>query len=409
MQSHAPDPTEPWVVSCGFASPRTTKAFSPGLGRAAVRLGDVVEGWRVDPSAAAFSRDRSTTLSAMTSGVKTSSVRWKDKRVRLEEWRDRVGGLGERWAVVSLTGGFGKLEADCGLDGRSTVRVASGLVDDGVARQWAHGLVQELREAAADPTLDGGYVHVDTIAHPYEQVMLERAGLRKWGPPAFVDGYYWALLLSPRQLARLGGMAAVGGEAPVEHVEKVGDHLLCVLCEDPTQLGPAQVAAWRRFLQPVLIPGYPRPSEGHTNWPRPNWLQEGPSIPGATDTAIWGKQDPSPESWPVHRTGDPSGSRHRIDIAGLVEGRSTEGIELAHAAIRAWAIVGRTRGVALQPVRFEVVGPIQGTATGVTFTIETPDPTVPLERLAKALQTVDTELGIEPGDAVGAMTVESFT
>ena len=132
-----------------------------------------------------------------------------------------------------------------------------------------------------------GFVHVDSTADPYTEVVTAPSRLSADRFDVEVHGYYWAVLLTDEHLERLGGMSRTRREAPCARVEplrvKGGQGLLCVLTDSPLDIGAEAMLSWREFLLPVLRAGYPSGwediAEVGTPLHRPLWLFEGAPAP----------------------------------------------------------------------------------------------------------------------------------
>jgi hypothetical protein len=116
------------------------------------------------------------------------------------------------------------------------------------------GYVTALKSAAVDLSAITGYVTLDTTATPYE----DRFGISTLSARPLardhVRGYYWAMLLGPEHIARLGGPHEVN-QAPCRIVETLSeDSMYLQLTEDVNSVTESDLQMLRDFLAPVLIP-----------------------------------------------------------------------------------------------------------------------------------------------------------
>jgi hypothetical protein len=197
-------------------------------------------------------------------------------------------------------------------------------------------LVEWLIDAVATPGVTNGFVHVDGVADPYGDLVVEQSRFPDAGLAGRVEGYYWCLALGEPQLAMLGGEDAVRTAGLCEELRglDVGgrDGLLCRLTTDPAGLTEDRVRAWRDLLEPLLRPGIPgRLDDLAPGGPlaRPLWLYEGPPAPAEAPSVLVHGADLPPTTMEVVAPEGPAdalacvltveGDRER-DVAAAVEG-----------------------------------------------------------------------------------------
>jgi hypothetical protein len=358
------EPTEPFVVSFAVAGRRVEPrrpALASGFEEAR-RLLERYEAGRDD-------------LQELTGGwvLLRSSVEgvdrtWKWKRSAADGRRltQALDGFPESFDTVWLNnvvwGGIFLEQGDVARSGRSNIvlradaKAPASHVDD-----LAGGLLGLLAAQAAVDGVETGFVDVDSIADPYTKVMVETARLAGDEFAREVHGYYWAVLLTQEHLAALGGLVALRDRSPCAVVEEIvtdhGPAALCRLTESPLDLDAERLLAWRRFLQPVLRPGYPgwQDHVGVRRAPlhRPVWLFEGAPVPDGTSQTLTGglKSDQPVPAVDYGVVGDPE-----RPICLLYPGDGfdrTVHTELVEAIVGAWAAAGRLG------LLYEVAGSIE--------------------------------------------------
>ena len=287
-------PSEPFVVSFGVVGPSGSAARE--LAAPADRLWSVVSELRSGHVAAGWARGRRWTQFTVTPGGRQTSASYEDGVVDEDRWRAAladVPGRFERAGLTALPWGEVNLRDPSTEFLGADVASLSGWCRTPAAgvEEAAAALFAELRSAGGRPAVATGFVHVDTVADPYSEVVARPTRLSEDRFDVEVHGYYWAVLLTAGHLDRLGGVTRVRREAPCAAVEDVGrpsggPAVLCLVTDSPLDLDHERVRAWRRFLAPVLRAGYPEGRENvgvHlTPLGRPLWLFEGEPVPATT-------------------------------------------------------------------------------------------------------------------------------
>jgi hypothetical protein len=305
-------PTEPFAVSfgaVGFHDPN-----GPDLRGSAGELRAKMEVLRAQHRREGWWESDQWLLMRWTPDGRHRSWVYKDGIVDEGRWAEAIGGVPDRFDVVSLASGSGqwgemKLEAPAlGFRGRDVRSVSAWVttptagVDDAAA-----ALREQLASCAEVPGVLTGYVHVDSIPDPYTAVMTDSSRLSADSFDVEVHGYYWAVLLTDGHVQRLGGSSRVKREAPCWRVENLslGDRqgMLCILTESPTELDPERLVAWRAFLSPTLRAGYPVGFEDigqrSTSFHRPLHLYEGPPVPEGVRFVLQFDHEPTGRPLPV--------------------------------------------------------------------------------------------------------------
>jgi hypothetical protein len=286
-------PTEPFIVSAGVVGPHDDGGpdLGPVVEHVRARLEDIkqhhrAQGW--------LKWDQWALLRVTPDGRQRNWV-FDEGVVDESVWRESVDGVPDRYdSIVLSSGSWGQLQyaVPSHMFLGSSVRSLAGWVRAPVedVGDAANGLLDELVAALATPGVTTGYVHIDSIADPYTEIVTAQSRLSDDRFDAEVHGYYWAVGLTAGHVERLGGTESVRRSAPCERIDTVrgaagaGATLLAVLTESPSDLDPDRVLAWRRFLSPVLRRGYPIGLEDIGTGPlkRPLWLFEGDPVPRRT-------------------------------------------------------------------------------------------------------------------------------
>jgi hypothetical protein len=274
----------------------------------------------------------------------------------------------------------------------------------------AGALLDDLVAAAPEHGVQTGFVHVDSIADPYTEVVARDARLSADAFDVEVHGYYWAVLLTEGHLDRLGGVSRVRRAAPCARLAPAGAGLLCVLTESPLELDEERVLAWRAFLAPVLRAGYPQGREdvGVPPGPlaRPVWLFEGEPVPETTRFVLAHGHDPVGGRLPLVWS-DAVADPDRLTCwlypdAAYDRARHDGAVE---AVVHAWGVTGALGGLS------DVDGHLGG-VTGVTWDTDDSgtdalawqvdvgpcaDAAAPVQRLADALRDLAAVLAEDAG------------
>jgi hypothetical protein len=207
-----------------------------------------------------------------------------------------------------------------------------------------------------------GFVHVDSIADPYRELVVLESRLPDATLDGRVDGYYWCVAVGTEQLLALGGPEALRAVCEVVEDAVVGGQpgALCLISSDPADLSGERLLRWRETLRPVLRPGYP----GRLDmlfWPksafsRPVRLFEGMPAPAAARSVLTYGEEPEGPELPLEWATDPDtatelgfvleADKIPPDVAGAVA-----------AVVHAWAVSARHAAL------FDVEGPREVTAT----------------------------------------------
>jgi hypothetical protein len=261
-----------------------------------------------------------------------------------------------------------------------------------------------------------GFVHIDSIADPYSKIVTEVSKISDDDFSQQIHGYYWAVLLTDGHLDRLGGLAAVRAQAPCAEVKVVespqGEAALCVLTDSPLDIDAERIVAWRRFLLPILRPGYPG-SHGGAGVPgaplhRPVWLFEGPPVPAGTRRLL--SFPSTPDHLPIPRLGYGAVGDPERPVCLLYPG---EGFDpdlhfgLVQAVVKAWATAGRLERLhevkgALGPcteVEWDTDDDVRSVLTW-QFDVGEAEPVAALERLSAALSRLEKIHGTPPSGRV---------
>lgn len=223
----------------------------------------------------------------------TRTWTFADGMIDEQRWREALDGVPERfdkvWATA-LPRAEVRLDAPAvGIFFGSLTRSLSGFVRvplDGVDES-AEMMLEQLRQVSSVDGVKTGFVHLDSIADPYSRIVTEFSRLSDDDFSCQIHGYYWAVLLTATHIEMLGGFRQIVRTAPCFRVEELnmGDSpcLIATMTESPLEIDVERINAWRRFLAPILRPGFPGPREavGVRAMPlqRPVWLLEGSTVP----------------------------------------------------------------------------------------------------------------------------------
>ena len=202
------------------------------------------------------------TLFGFSPDGRSRSFEYKDGRIDEQRWAQVLAGLPERYDNVSHNSDpWGELNLrapDITLHHteRRTVAAHFRTPTAGV-EEAAEALLGWRKQTALVPGVETGFVHVDSIADPYSQIVSFDPRLSRNQMEVEVFGYYWAVLLTTGHLERLGGADRVARD--VIHTLDVarGPAVLCVLTRSPLDLDEDRVLAWREFLFPCCEPATP--------------------------------------------------------------------------------------------------------------------------------------------------------
>ena len=301
--SVAGTPGAPYTVSASVSGPH--REGGPDLRRATHDVRRVVQAVRDAQSARGWTDHEAWLFLRETPAQQRDSKVWRSGKVPQRYWDESVEGVPERFDSVQLTAphwGEVRLQAPSlvhpGEPWRE-VRARLEAPEEGVA-DAARVMLAWLVEAVSTPGATHGFVHVDTVADPYGELVVGTSRFPAAGLAGRVEGYYWTLALGAEQVAALGGGAAVRDSGACEVVRPIDvggePGLLCQVTSDPADLTAAAVLAWRALLEPLLRPGIPgRLDDLSPGMPlaRPVWLFEGPPAPAlAASVLVHGSAPP---------------------------------------------------------------------------------------------------------------------
>jgi hypothetical protein len=132
---------------------------------------------------------------------------WKSGRLNEDLWEESLDGVPELFSEVHLSvPQWGRLRylSDCPAGPRSSSlyrMLALEIRNMGQdASSASHQLLDVLRHAATIEGIAGGFVHLDSIADPYSEVVdnWSRLAVNEFGTQVF--GYYWSTLLTEGHL-----------------------------------------------------------------------------------------------------------------------------------------------------------------------------------------------------------------
>jgi len=281
-----------------------------------------------------------------------------------------------------------------------TVRDRSGGAVDGVASVLFEWLVSV---AAGDGVVTGA-ISVDTVPMPYETWVVRPLWSGRIDDERYVPGYEWAVVLRRGHVAALGGMEAVKADAPVVEVVEVGpDTVVCRLTDSPLEVPDEARARWRRYLRPVLAPGFAVRQDDQL----PTGLLERPVLPVGVQGAL--RAAPGTADW--SRTAPP------VDGAAGVEGPHTvmapwreppkdaDEIDVWRTIVAAWVWIGAKQG--FRDVEGVLAGHGEPVSDDDGISVEVDfgpcDPVVCLEVLSHALGNAGLELGVAGEERFGTI------
>jgi hypothetical protein len=416
----------PFAVSFGITGYHSSKG--PDLHEAAVavcRTADEIKRRHSDAGYIPFDRWLTATMSPDGRIRNFGEVELSDQG----QWTELIAGVPEQYQRVTFSAGSRghiRLQAPASGFFGSPVRSLEAVIlsnEDHVDAD-ARLLLAKLRETASTPGVLTGYVHVDSIADPYTEVVTSRSRLGDDDFQKDVHGYYWAVLLTERHIEVLGGTHRIKSQAPCAIVEEMSDGgrpaVLCVLTQSPQLLEEEGVLEWREFLQPLLRAGYPvaDPSEvGQHASPlgRPVWLYEGPPVATRIHFILTRGDEPQTEDvvslgWSGRLT---PGNRFTCRLFTTRDQRrqDTEIAGEVAAVVRAWftaGFLGRLFGV---DGTFHYISDVDVDEEGLStlswqFDPGSCDVFASLQRLAAALSELGVVLGGGTFDRLVA-TVES--
>ena len=287
-----PDGTpDAYVVSAAVGG--VHDAAGPDLRAATLALRETVQRLRDRHRSEGWLTHDQWHLMRATPAQKRANWSWHTGDVDEVLWRESVAGVPTEYDVVQLHNGWGEVALRApSLHHVGAWRSAAGFVTSpGVgAMAAADALVDWLVEAVAAPGVSTGYVHADSLADPYGQLVVMQSRLRSAEMAGRVDGYYWTVALGHEHLRPVGGPDVLRRDGLCEVVTEIdvggAPGLLCQLTRDPRRLTEDRVRAWRDVLAPVLRPGFP--GRFDMLWSRlaglsrPVWLFEGMPTPAAT-------------------------------------------------------------------------------------------------------------------------------
>ncbi len=339
-------PAAPVVVSYGAVWPGDGKETPVDVSAAARATFDVVDRIKREHRANGWLKWDEWLLMVDGPDMAIQNVRYQDGDIDLDTvdgHLDRVGGDVDR--VQLSSGRWGDITV--GLPEIRFRNASVGSVSAAV-RCAAEEAVQPAFDALQSLLNDHhgltGFVHVDSIADPYTEIICQsHASSNDFERQ--VHGYYAALFLGPAHLEELGGRAQVISEAPCESVETVDDGVLCRLNGSPLELTADDVRAWREYLAPTLRRGFPESSDmvgtPMTPLARPVWLFEGPPVaPHLRKSLLDGYVSPESVRQPEPLLG-PDSDHERVVVRVQLRAGHTPGlVELVGSTIRAWATAG---------------------------------------------------------------------
>lgn len=257
-------PTEPFIVSTRVVGPHSDDG--PDLRPAGTDLRNRVDLIKRHHRQAGWLAWDTWRLYGFSPDGRERSFEYRDGQVDEQRWAQVLSGLPERYDNVSLSSdpwgelNLGAPDITLHHTERRTVEAHFRTPTAGV-EEAAEALLAWLHQTALVPGVETGFVHVDSIADPYSEIVSFDPRLSRNSMDVEVFGYYWAVVLTAGHLDRLGGADRVVCDAPCDVVQKLdrtsGAGFLCVLTASPLDLDQDRVLAWREFLLPVLRTGYP--------------------------------------------------------------------------------------------------------------------------------------------------------
>ena len=296
-------PGAPFTVSASVSGPHHDRG--PDLRCATHDVRRVVQTVRDGQSARGWTDHDAWLFLRETPARRRDSKVWRNGNVPQRYWDESVDGVPSRFDSVQLSAphwGEVRLQAPSlvhpGEPWRE-VRAHLQAPDEGVV-EVARLMLEWMVGAVSIPGATHGFVHVDTVADPYGDLVVAPSRFPDAGLTGRVEGYYWALALGPEQVEALGGAQSLRDAGVCEEVRTldVGGEagLLCEVTSEPAALTAEALLAWRALLEPLLRPGIAgRLDHLAPGMPlsRPVWLFEGPPAPAlAASVLVHGSRAP---------------------------------------------------------------------------------------------------------------------